>query len=90
METRLALGDPDAVSVGDANLPTVVGWALAQGPGEGSGGAWTDAEMVALLEPFAGQRGRIIRICELAMIRGVARHPVRRAPGAAMSPHRYW
>ena len=64
-----AWGDPDAVSVGDYHLPNLVAWALA---GEPRG---TDARMLELLEPFAGQRGRVIRLLELS---GLSRP--RRAP----------
>jgi endonuclease III len=48
-------GDPDAVPIGDYNLPAIVSWALA---GEAEA---TDERMLALLEPFAGQRFRVIR-----------------------------
>ncbi len=54
-----AFGDPDAVSVGDFHLPNLVAWALA---GEPRG---TDARMLELLEPYRGQRGRVIRLLEL-------------------------
>ena len=50
---RLALGDPDAVSVGDFHLANDVCWALA---GEARG---TDDRMLELLEPYRGQRGRV-------------------------------
>ncbi len=52
----VALGDADAVSVGDYHLPHDVSWALA---GEARG---TDERMLELLEPFAGHRGRVIRL----------------------------
>ena len=55
-----ALGDPDAVSVGDFHLPNMVAWALA---GEPRG---TDERMLELLEPYRGQRGRVLRLLELA------------------------
>jgi 3-methyladenine DNA glycosylase/8-oxoguanine DNA glycosylase len=55
---RLALGDPDAVSVGDYHLPNLVTWALA---GEPRG---TDERMLELLEPFRGHRGRVQRLLE--------------------------
>ncbi len=55
---RLALGDPDAVSVGDYHLPNLVAWALA---GEPRG---TDERMLELLEPFRGHRGRVQRLLE--------------------------
>ena len=58
-----ALGDPDAVSVGDFHLPNLVSWALA---GEPRG---TDERMLELLEPYRGQRGRAIRLLELSGIR---------------------
>jgi len=89
-ETRLRLGDPDAVSVGDYHLPTVVGRALGGESGDGPGGKWTDAGMLQLLEPFAGQRGRVIRLVERAAVAGLAPRVPRRAPRAALSAHRYW
>ena len=52
----VALGDPDAVSVGDYHLPHQVAWALA---GEARA---DDARMLELLEPYRGQRGRVIRL----------------------------
>ena len=58
-----ALGDPDAVSVGDFHLPNLVSWALA---GEPRG---TDERMLELLEPYRGQRARAIRLLELSGIR---------------------
>jgi hypothetical protein len=51
-----ALGDPDAVSVGDYWLPHIVSWALA-GAARGS-----DERMLELLEPWRGQRGRVCRL----------------------------
>ena len=55
-----AFGDPDAVSIGDFHVPNMVAWALA---GEPRG---TDERMLELLEPYRGQRGRVIRLLELA------------------------
>jgi 3-methyladenine DNA glycosylase/8-oxoguanine DNA glycosylase len=52
----VALGDPDAVPVGDCHLPHLVSNALA---GEPRG---TDERMLELLAPFAGHRGRVIRL----------------------------
>ena len=89
-ETRLRLGDPDAVSVGDYHLPTTVGYALYGPDGDGPDGAWTDEGMLALLAPYAGQRGRVIRLCEMAAARGLVRRRERRGPRAALSAHRYW
>jgi 3-methyladenine DNA glycosylase/8-oxoguanine DNA glycosylase len=60
---RLALGDADAVSVGDYHLPNLVSWALA---GEARG---TDERMLELLEPFRGHRGRVQRLLESTPIR---------------------
>jgi 3-methyladenine DNA glycosylase/8-oxoguanine DNA glycosylase len=57
--TLRALGDPDAVSVGDYHTPSLVAWALA---GEPRG---DDARMLELLEPYAGHRGRVIRLLEV-------------------------
>jgi 3-methyladenine DNA glycosylase/8-oxoguanine DNA glycosylase len=54
----VALGDADAVSVGDFHLSHMVCWALA---GEPRG---DDARMLELLEPWAGHRGRVIRLLE--------------------------
>jgi 3-methyladenine DNA glycosylase/8-oxoguanine DNA glycosylase len=50
------MGDPDAVAVGDFHLKNVVSFALA---GEPRG---TDARMLELLAPYAGQRGRVVRL----------------------------
>lgn len=57
-----ALGDPDAVSVGDFHLPNLVAFALA---GEPRG---TDERMLELLEPWRGHRARVIRLLELSGI----------------------
>lgn len=57
-----AMGDPDAVSVGDFHLPNLVAWALAREPRA------DDARMLALLEPWRGQRGRVIRLLEASGI----------------------
>jgi 3-methyladenine DNA glycosylase/8-oxoguanine DNA glycosylase len=58
-----ALGDPDAVSVGDFHLPNLVAFALAGEPRA------NDARMLELLEPYRGQRARVIRLLELSAIR---------------------
>ncbi len=89
-ETRLVLGDPDAVSVGDYHLPSIVGAVLGDPGRSAFRTEWTDEEMLALLAPFAGQRGRVIRLCERAARSGLARRPPRRAARAALSAHRYW
>jgi 3-methyladenine DNA glycosylase/8-oxoguanine DNA glycosylase len=56
--TLRALGDPDAVSVGDAHLSNVVAFALAGRP------RGTDEEMLTLLAPWAGHRARVVRLLE--------------------------
>ena len=68
-----AFGDPDAVSVGDFHLPNLVAWALA---GEARG---TDERMLELLEPYAGQRGRVIRLLEASGV-GAPRFGPRLSP----------
>jgi 3-methyladenine DNA glycosylase/8-oxoguanine DNA glycosylase len=65
----VALGDADAVSVGDYHLPNLVSWALA---GEPRG---DDDRMLELLEPWRGHRGRVVRLLE----KGV-RHAPRYGP----------
>jgi 3-methyladenine DNA glycosylase/8-oxoguanine DNA glycosylase len=60
--TRVAHGDPDAVSVGDYHLPNVVAWALAGEPRA------DDARMLELLEPYRGQRARVQRLLEVSGI----------------------
>ncbi|MEU6058704.1 DNA-3-methyladenine glycosylase 2 family protein [Streptomyces sp. NPDC047097] len=62
-------GAPDEVSVGDYHLPGIVGHALADRRQAG------DEEMLALLEPYAGQRHRAARLILLS-----GRTPPRRAP----------
>jgi 3-methyladenine DNA glycosylase/8-oxoguanine DNA glycosylase len=89
-ETRLRLGDPDAVSVGDYHLPTVIGYALSGPDGDGPNGTWTDAGMLQLLAPYAGQRGRVIRLVETAAAAGLVPRRPRRGPRAALSAHRYY
>jgi 3-methyladenine DNA glycosylase/8-oxoguanine DNA glycosylase len=69
----VAIGDPDAVSVGDYHLPHQVAWALA---GEPRG---DDERMLELLEPYRGQRGRALRLITLGGL-----GPARRAPRARL------
>jgi 3-methyladenine DNA glycosylase/8-oxoguanine DNA glycosylase len=57
-----AWGDPDAVSVGDFHVPTVVGWALVGRPLD-------DAGMLAVLAPYAPQRQRAVRYIEASGFR---------------------
>jgi 3-methyladenine DNA glycosylase/8-oxoguanine DNA glycosylase len=66
---RVAYGDPDAISVGDYHIPSVVAWALA---GEAKA---DDARMLELVEPYRGQRGRVQRLLEVSGI-----YPPKRGP----------
>ena len=68
-----ALGDADAVSVGDYHLPSLVSFAFT---GERRG---TDERMLELLEPFRPHRGRVIRLLEVGGVRPAAHGP-RMAP----------
>jgi 3-methyladenine DNA glycosylase/8-oxoguanine DNA glycosylase len=68
---RVALGDPDAVSVGDYHLKHQVAWILAGEPRA------TDERMLELLEPYRGQRARAVRLIELSGI-GAPRYGPRR------------
>ncbi len=55
-----AWGDPDVVSVGDFHLKNRVGWALTGAPRS------DDETMLRLLEPWRGQRARVVRLIELS------------------------
>lgn len=66
--TARALGDADAVSVGDLHLPGLVGMALVGRPVD-------DARMLALLAPFRPHRQRVLRLIELSGIRVPRRAP---------------
>jgi 3-methyladenine DNA glycosylase/8-oxoguanine DNA glycosylase len=68
-----ALGDADAVPVGDYNLPHAVAWAFRR---ERRG---DDAMMLELLEPYRGHRGRVLRLIAAG---GVG--PPRRGPRLAL------
>jgi 3-methyladenine DNA glycosylase/8-oxoguanine DNA glycosylase len=57
---QVALGDPDAVKLADYHLPHAVSWALAGEP------RCDDRRMLELLEPYAGQRARVVRLLETA------------------------
>lgn len=52
-----AHGDADAVSYGDFHIPATVGWALAGRP-------FDDGQLEAYLAPWAGHRGRVVRLVE--------------------------
>ncbi len=71
-----ACGDPDAVSVGDYHLPSVVGMALAGRPVD-------DAGMLELLAPYAGHRHRASLLTWSSGAR-----PARRGPRLAIRDYR--
>ena len=58
----VALGDADAVPVGDYNLPHTVGYALEGTPRS------TDERMLELLDPYRGHRARVLRLIGVAGI----------------------
>jgi endonuclease III len=58
----VALGDPDAVQVGDYHLPHAVGYAL-----DGTVRS-TDERMLELLSPYRGHRARVIRLLTISGI----------------------
>jgi len=65
----VALGDADAVPIGDVHLPSAVTHALL-------GEAVDDDDvMLEALEPFAGQRGRVIRLIMAAGLKAPQRGP---------------
>jgi 3-methyladenine DNA glycosylase/8-oxoguanine DNA glycosylase len=61
--TRLAFGDPDAVSGGDAHLPDLVSWALTGEPRA------DDLRMLGLLAPYSVHRGRVIRLLQVSGVK---------------------
>jgi 3-methyladenine DNA glycosylase/8-oxoguanine DNA glycosylase len=69
----VALGDADAVPVGDFHLPHLVSYALT---GERRG---TDERMLELLSPWPGHRGRVLRLLSRS-----GRYPDRRGPRMAV------
>jgi 3-methyladenine DNA glycosylase/8-oxoguanine DNA glycosylase len=73
-----AAGDPDAVSVGDYNLPKAVGWVLAGRT------ATDDDAMLELLAPYAGHRHRVTRLVKLSGLGG----PPRRGPRLPIRDYR--
>ncbi|WP_264029347.1 DNA-3-methyladenine glycosylase family protein [Cellulosimicrobium sp. SH8] len=72
-----ALGDADAVSVGDYHLAKAVGWALV-------GERVDDDRMLELLAPYSPHRYRVVRLLELS---GRAQAP-RRGPRLSIQDHR--
>jgi len=69
------LGDPDAVSFGDYHLALDIGYAVR---GEG----FTDDEMEEFLEPWRGQRGRVV-----SLVRRLAGSRPRHGPRMAPRTH---
>jgi len=69
-----ALGDPDAVSVGDFHLPNLVAFALAGEPRA------DDARMLELLEPWRGHRARVVQLLEASGIEAPKYGPRYAAP----------
>ncbi len=67
--TGAAAGDPDAVPVGDLHVPVLVTYALS-GATDGD-----DDSMLELLEPYAGHRGRVVRLVKAAGIGPPRHHP---------------
>ncbi len=57
-----AWGDPDAVSVGDLHVPSLVGWALVGRPLDDDG-------MLEVLAPYTPQRQRAVRYVEASGFR---------------------
>ena len=53
--TGPAMGDVDAVPVGDFHVKNIIGWNLAEEARA------TDDRMLDLLAPYAGRRGRVVR-----------------------------
>jgi 3-methyladenine DNA glycosylase/8-oxoguanine DNA glycosylase len=71
-----AIGDQDAVSVGDYHVPSLVGWALI-------GERVDDERMLELLEPFRPHRQRVVRLIECG-----APRPPRRGPRSPIRSYR--
>jgi endonuclease III len=69
---RVAAGHADAVEVGDYHVKNHIGWALAGEPRA------TDERMLELLSPFAGHRGRAVRLLLASAPRAPAFGPRKR------------
>lgn len=67
----VALGDPDAVPVGDFHLPNTVAWLLAGEPRA------DDARMLELLEPYRPHRRRVMLLLRFARVKAPALAPKR-------------
>ena len=77
MAAQSVFADADAVPIGDYKLPHLVTWNLA---GEPRG---DDDRMLALLEPFAGHRARVLRL-----LKGGGARPPRYGP--KLAPRDRW
>ena len=75
----VALGDADAVSVGDFHLPNTIAFALAREPRA------DDRRMLELLAPWSGDRARVVKLIETARI-----HAPRRGPRLALQDISGW
>lgn len=73
-----ALGDADALSVGDYHLAALTGWALADGP-------LAESEVEAFYERWRPHRYRVMRLLELTP----RAWPPRRGPRLERPLHRY-
>lgn len=74
--TMRALGDADAVSVGDYHLAGLVGWSL-------TGVKSDDAAMLELLEPYRPHRQRVVRLLEIG-----GTYPPRHGPRMSVRSYR--
>jgi 3-methyladenine DNA glycosylase/8-oxoguanine DNA glycosylase len=75
--SQRAHGDPDAVSFGDYHLAATIGWALVGSPID-------DDALAELLEPWAGQRQRVVRLVLASGFR-----PPRHGPRMTIQDHRW-
>ncbi len=66
--SAIAGGDPDAVPVGDLHVPGMVTYALTGEVGD-------DQRMLEVLEPFAGHRGRVVRMVKMGGAGPPKHHP---------------
>lgn len=68
----ISFGDADAIQVGDFHVKNTVAWALHGRP------RGTDEEMIASMEPYRGQRHRVVRWLQAAGWQAPSRGPRRR------------
>ena len=68
LTSAIAGGDPDAVPVGDLHVPGMVTYAFTGEVGD-------DDMMLEVLEPFAGHRGRVVRMVKLGGVGPPKHHP---------------